>query len=517
MELKNREERIFDFVSSHLPSPPAAVLAAGLGADACLNALRQRGYQVARLIASNEPTDKPAYEICALSGDPVSLSHVGEHPQGFSRQYDAILLWGGIGAVDTPDGILAHARGRLREGGAAVICDEIRDDRSVGGDLGMDLFKKTVTALYESGFSIQFNDRIREGIAEGSDGHGQGKGGTHLIAARKDGLFLRAYRDKDEDAILEMFREVFKADRKIGHWYWKFRDNPFGAYRIAEAFAADRTLAGHYSGYPVPFHASAGREFLSYQIGDIMTRPGFRQVGLANTSVLGRLTDYFHHKFCLGSVPFMYGFVAGNHKRFGERFLRYTYMSGVPYYVLAPAGSRLNVKGRAAAFLSGFSVKPVTEMTPEFDIFFREVSEAYGLLVKRDAAYLKWRYLDCPDNRHTLFAARRLGRLAGWGVFSRRDDALIWGDALFRKRTDVRAVRILLDHVLTHLGSDVARIEAWFSPVPRWWTKLLSDLGFRVIDEPNKLVSGVTIFDRSFSLEWIQENLYYTMGDSDLF
>jgi len=392
-------------------------------------------------------------------------------------------------------------------------------DRSVEDDTELCDQDDLLLALYESGCTVQFNEWVGE-HDNSPIGHDRpNKRGHRLVVGKRDGVLVRGYREGDEADILTMFREVFRVDRTLAHWRWKFRDNPYGATRIAEAFSADGTLAGHYSGYPVPFWSSlkGRKEFFSYQIGDIMTRPGFRQVGLANTSVLGRITDYFHRRFCHGQVPFMYGFITGNHKRFGERFLRYRYLHEIPYHVLEPAELGVGLKGKAASFLTGLSVQQVRQMTPEFDAFFHEASQGYDLLVKRDAQYLQWRYLDCPDRRHTLFAVRRFGRLAGWGVFSRRGNVLIWGDALFPKTTGAGTLKQMLDHVLRGYFPDVTRMEGWFSPEPRWWTRLLRDVGFKVTAEPNKLVAGVTTFGRSFSLEWVQSHLYYAMGDSDLF
>jgi len=514
------EPRISDLILKHLPDLPASIgVVGGEPAEAYSTHLESAGYQVFRYFFSDPPTH-PSLETghggigCRRNDFP---GH--EKLDGMATQCDAILFCGFSNGVDPLMRAFNGVRGLLREKGVVLICHEMKDAPLIGEDPGTQRQNDVISALYEFGFGVRCNEWIGVNARSSRDPERPSKTGCHVVVGKKDRVFVRGYREGDETDILTMFTEVFKVDRTLEHWYWKFRDNPFGAYRIAEAFGADGTLAGHYSGYPVPFYAPArgGSEFLSYQIGDIMTRPGFRQVGLANTSILGRMTDYFHHRFCISAVPFMYGFITGNHKRFGERFLGYSYLHQIPYHVLNIAGLRLNVKGRAAAFLSGFSVKPVAHMRPEFDVFFQQVSEGYGLLVKRDAAYLKWRYLDCPDHRHTLFAVRRLGRLAGWSAFSRRGGALIWGDALFRKTTDVRTVRVMLDYVLAHYFPGVARIEAWFSPEPQWWTALLRDVGFRATDEPNKLVAGVTIFDRSFSLEWIQRNLYYAMGDSDLF
>ena len=53
---------------------------------------------------------------------------------------------------------------------------------------------------------------------------------------------------------------------------------------------------------------------------------------------------------------------------------------------------------------SGIRVEEVYEVGPAFDRLFEKAAKHYGVLVKRDARYLKWRYLDCPDGEHRIFA-----------------------------------------------------------------------------------------------------------------
>lgn len=336
--------------------------------------------------------------------------------------------------------------------------------------------------------------------------------------AKKDSIFIRSYMHGDEDSILPMFRRVFNADRTIEHWYWKFRDNPFGTHKIAVAVGEDDVLAANYSGYPVPFYSSVGgpEEFLSFQIGDIMTSPEFRSRGLGLTSVLSRIATYFYNEFCVDNVPFIYGFITGKHKKFGERFLRYQYMSLVPYHVLDLTKSSLKPFGRIKSLMNGLSVEEVSGVASEYDLFFERVCDYYGMLVKRNSSYLKWRYLDCPDNVHRVFAVRRFGKLVGWSVFSNKEKVLIWGDALFERKY-AYAVSFMLDYLLKHIFMDMTGIEGWFSPVPEWWTDLLRDAGFQVMKEPNELVSGVTLFESTSTLEFLKNHFYYTMGDSDLF
>ncbi|MCP4691004.1 MAG: hypothetical protein GY859_23340, partial [Desulfobacterales bacterium] len=139
-----------------------------------------------------------------------------------------------------------------------------------------------------------------------------------------------------------------------------------------------------------------------------------------------------------------------------------------------------------------------------------------GLLIRRDAAWLQWRYLDCPDDVHRIFAVRRWGRLMGWGVFARRGEMLAWGDALF-DQGGKNAAPFLLARVLQRFPREIHHVAGWFSPTPAWWTGALLKCGFEITREPNDLTPACALFDDRFSMEWIERRRYYTMGDSDLF
>ncbi len=469
----------------HIPDPPASVLVVGRDAACYSDELSKRGCSVAHV----------AFPKRDCSGWPGSDYHV-------------IILHCTLKWLQPLKGLLAHVRDFLKPNGTLVVYDELGALGDSSDKTGLYPVKEVIVGLYESGFSIKAHERW----PEAADGR------FHMIVGRRDDVFLRPYGKGDEETILPMFQEVFNTKRSMAHWYWKFRDNPFGTYKIAQAISHDGVLAGHYSGYPVPFYGSLFKvkQFLSFQIGDIMTRPGFRRLGLGKTSVLGRITSYFHHKFCVDHIPFLYGFVAGNHRKFGERFLRYRYMSDIPFHVLELSRTTLKSDGWFKRIFSGIKVVEVHDVGPEFDLLFQKTARDYGLLVQRDAGYLRWRYLDCPDGRHRIFAVRRYGKLVGWSVFRIRGSVLIWGDALFQK-AQAAVARMMLAEIIEKQFPTVERIEGWFSKKPPWWTNFLQNMDFEVIEEPNGLVAGVTLFNPSLTLKSVEDQLYYTMGDSDLF
>jgi hypothetical protein len=324
----------------------------------------------------------------------------------------------------------------------------------------------------------------------------------------------RAFCDGDEDAILDLFARCFPhAPRTRESFDWKYRRNPFGSARISLTFDEKGELAGHYAGYPVPF-VDRGESFLAHQIGDTMTSPAVRHVGRGPTSILGRTAAHFYSEFCEGKVAYNYGFNVANIQRFSMRFLRSDRVESVPYRVRDLHRDPLRRLTRAERWARGFQLEEVRSVGQEWDDFFDRVSPDFGFLVRRDAAYIRWRYLECPDVRYIVIAIRQWKRLAGWSVFRVRDGALLWGDALFDYR--VRdAASVMLRHMAPVLGAQ--RIVGWFPARPRWFDRLLKDFKFELQAEPQDLGLMCVPFVHADAAERMRDRLFYTMGDSDLF
>ena len=325
-------------------------------------------------------------------------------------------------------------------------------------------------------------------------------------------LLVRSYRDGDEKQILEMFARSFHQPRTFEHWRWKFRDNPWGREHISEAFlGAD--LVGHYAAYVAPFWID-GRRVTTHQVGDTMTDPAVRHRGRGPSSVLGRIAGHFYETWCAGKVAFNYGFNVANIQKFSLRFLGSDLVEPVGYRVRDVRTEPLRPIGRIERRLSGWRFDLVSDVTDEWDLFFRRVAPQYGFLVARDAAYVRWRYLQCPDVRYAVVSMRKWGRLVGWLVFRIRDRRFIIGDLLLDP-----AVEGALDASLRQLVPmyDVDSVEGWFAGRPAWLRPILSELGLVQVPEPQGLGVMCVPFVMADAPQRMRENLYYTMGDSDLF
>lgn len=332
-----------------------------------------------------------------------------------------------------------------------------------------------------------------------------------LVVFRPTTFAVRSYEAGDEDDILRMFKPSFHAERSEAHWRWKFVDQPFGDRAVTIARSANGELAAHYAGYAVPFEQfetrRRSRSLVGLQIGDTMTLPKFRTVGRGPTSLLGRAARHFYAANCEDKVAFNFGFNTGNIQKFSRRFVRAELVENVGYWVrpdgLPPESTR------------SYQVRRAGELDRSWDRFFRRVGFAYGLLVRRDARWLRWRYLECPDTPpFVILAARRWGRLVGWCVFRRHGDTMRWCDALIDPKHVESAWSLLRAAFQLPEMEGVTSVEAWFPPRPEWWRRELVALGFERTEQPDDLaVMTVPFKEASPSLlrDW-----YYTMGDGDL-
>ena len=330
--------------------------------------------------------------------------------------------------------------------------------------------------------------------------------------APAEGLVIRSYQPGDESQILALFNRSFHTVRTLEHWRWKFLNNPAGRERISLAFL-DQQLVAQYAGYPVRFF-DHGRQIEANHIGDTMTDPAVRHLGRGPSSVLGRTARHFYENHCAGKVAFNFGFNVANIQKFSIRFLGSDRVESVPYRQRELRSSPFRALSRAERWIKGCSLNLVTGMSDEFDALFARVAPAYGFILVRDAAYLRWRYLECPDTAYALVGIRKWGKLVGWIVFRIRDRRLSVGDCLIEPGGGA-----LFEMALRHLASlyDVEAVEGWFPDRPEWFARIASGAGLQLRPEPQDLALMSVPFGWPDTAERMRNSLHYSMGDGDLF
>lgn len=429
--------------------------------------------------AADAPCDTVVWNA---TGSPNPVSRVADLRQRLSGS--GLLL----AAVALP---AATGRRATREEGALPTSDQA-------------FLRRLVLAISEGGFAILEDREVTSDT-----------GAWQLIKARLDPFEFRAYREGDEDAILALFPLCFHVQRGIDHWRWKYVDNPWGRHHISLSFSPRGDLSTHYAGYPVPFRYTDRkgkvRSFPALQMGDTMNNPDYRHIGRARSSLLARTVRHFFALYRGGPFGFFYGFNTGGIQRFCRWFIGGTQVEPVGFWTRSLEG--------AADYwpkVRGYSIERVERVDSGWDRFFERVAPEYGFLVERNARYVDWRYLQCPDAEYVVLSAKRWGRLVGWGVFRRKEDRIIWGDALFSPRHTEAATEILRSALGQPELRGAKTMDAWFSRGPLWWVEPLVDLGFNNEPEPNRLSFMALPEGEPEAAERLGE-LYYTMGDGDLF
>jgi hypothetical protein len=321
-------------------------------------------------------------------------------------------------------------------------------------------------------------------------------------------LSIRPYSAGDEVAILELFERAFHTTRSLEHFNWKYRENPYGNEHISLAWLEGR-LAAQYAAYLVRvWHR--GKNAPAHHIGDIMSDRAVRHIGRGESSVFAQTAAHFYDTFCRGSVAFNFGFNTATSREFSVRYTAATAVERVPYRSCA----MVEPIPRFLRWVGGYQLEIVRDVGPEFDHFFEAVAPAYEFLVRRDASYLRWRYLQAPDAAYIIVALRRWRRLAGWSVFRVGSQSLLWGDALFDPSVH-HAPEVMLRHVAP--SYPVTKIECWFPSRPAWFHAALERLGFVEASEPRDLSLSCVPFEMADAVSEIRRAFYYAMGDCDLF
>lgn len=285
-----------------------------------------------------------------------------------------------------------------------------------------------------------------------------------------------------DEELFGLYREVFGEDLTGAsrlRWRWQYLDNPQNEAEGPAIWVArdGTTLLGQYASMPVRLRWGHREVGASWGM-DVFVRAEARGRGVGGL-LFGTWSDHVEVALGLGLTPSSYGLF---------RKLGYIDVGPVPFYqkvldAKAVAVRRLGPKlGRMASPILGWGlgirhpdrrgnappaleVTPITRFEPGYDKLWERVGSSYAMCVRRDAAYLNWKYVDCPHRRYALREARRSGELAGF-VVSRHEDfrglRLGWIIDVFTEEGDEEARDSLVAVALDDFrAAGVARVQAF--------------------------------------------------------
>lgn len=335
------------------------------------------------------------------------------------------------------------------------------------------------------------------------------------LSLEADAPEVRPYRDGDEAEILRLFEKVFGIRRPPEHWKWKFRDNPAGR-QILVATTRAEGIVGQYAGVPVWAEAD-GVPLLLSQIVDVMVDPSHRaQRAFKRPALFATLARAFFREFGgPDRTALLYGFPTPAHFRLGVRYLDYVPLAPVTWLAKDLTAATPLSPGRAWRT----SVAERTHFDSTADRFWQWAREGARIATRRDARYLNWRYVECPDLRYRVFvAADRLTRkMRGFAVlrlgwFGQPLAAL--ADWLVPADAPAVGRALLARCEAVARQAEMRHLHAWFPPRSEA-ARLLRTCGYG--EQPTDYHLVYMTFTDALHGPRLAEQWYYTMGDSDIF
>ncbi|HJR58835.1 MAG TPA: GNAT family N-acetyltransferase [Vicinamibacterales bacterium] len=238
------------------------------------------------------------------------------------------------------------------------------------------------------------------------------------------------YRADDKRAVEGLYRRVFGHDAAESsrlRWEWQYRRNPNNPGQEPEIWIAREGpgIVGQYATMPVKL-SLGGRELRGSWGMDVMVAPERQRQGLGEVlfrtwdrnvgASLGLgLSDSSYRLFQklrwpdVGPVPC---FV----KPLTRRALRRpNWPVGLNRLVSALTLPIVKIVARSRPLAA--EVRMIQRFDESFTKLWEELAPKFGLAVRRDAAYLNWKYVNAPHVRYSIAALRRDDRNVGYAVY----------------------------------------------------------------------------------------------------
>jgi hypothetical protein len=166
-----------------------------------------------------------------------------------------------------------------------------------------------------------------------------------------------------------------------------------------------------------------------------------------------------------------------------------------------------NVKHLRCSLLNPYKTQLIAWDDDRLDDLWTMLSKYFPLSLIRDKRFLNWRYATNPFFSYRLFGFFLLGKFKGWAVIRDSEDEVLAVDLLTEPKRYTGTLKSL-ENYFTSNGKKAIRL--W---LPERWRKHIKS--YRM-DETPVVVTNM-IWKLPLQTSTVKENLYYTMGDADIF
>jgi len=308
-------------------------------------------------------------------------------------------------------------------------------------------------------------------------------------------FIVRDYIKGDEKGITALFNEVFGKKMSIEEWEWKYLLP--GKGKIYSKVTTDLTerIIAHAGALPLR-GVFQGRPIQFFQMTDVMLRAEARgfigREGIYNT-IMKRLIKDLKEQF---NDIFFYG---------GSGIRPFTLGKRIGLYDKIENAFDCITQIRPTLF-SLYRIEKLSWNDNRLDALWAKYSNAFPLSLIRDRDYLKWRYALNPFFSYQLLGVFLFGKLHGWVVIRDAGVEVLVIDLLTERNKYVGVVKALGNYLTTR---GMKSIRIW---LPELWRKNINGYSKNKTD-----VIITHIRQLAIQTSIARDNLYYTMGDLDIF
>ena len=238
------------------------------------------------------------------------------------------------------------------------------------------------------------------------------------------------YRHEDRRAVEALYRRVFGPDAAEAsrlRWEWQYRRNPNnpGGTPVIWVAREGPTVIGQYATMPVRLQVhgqeldgSWGMDVMvaperqRQGVGEGLFRTWDRSVGASLGLGLSDSSQRLFRKLQWPEPRLVPCLVKPLSRRALKRPQWPDALNDVVSAVTLPF-IRLVARSRPLRA----EVQSLARFPPEFSELWDRLAPRFELAVRRDAAYLNWKYVEAPHVRYSLAALRRSGTLHGYVVY----------------------------------------------------------------------------------------------------
>lgn len=476
-----------ELIQGHLP-PPCRLLQVGVGSGSTLARLVAAGYAATGIT----PDAAQLARARARHGDtlPAVCARL-ENFTGGTGAWDALLFQQSAQHV-APLDLFAQADKLLTERGEIIVLDEFALRRIAPGPESLHLLPHFIALAARFGFTV----------VEQADLNPQkdadGRCGTFLLRLR------RATRprwrvgpiDGGNAAVMRaLFADTFKHTMSETHWNWKYgagRGHAMGVWR-------EGRLVAHYGG-TVRDMLMDGQPIRASQVCDVMVDAAERGI-LSRSGPLFLAAATFVETYLGYGRPCLLAFGFPN-ERAWKTPQRLRIYGGATGRVVEVSWACRRGRPRLGSMVRPLDLTMAAQAAATDALWAEMARDLRAAIVGvRDAAWLRYRYLEHPDHEYRLFVVRRRLGSALLGIFVIRPQGEAWelidvvtppGRLAFvveeaRRLAAAAGIARLYawvsDAILPHLGAEtqvkelsvIIPANAWTDgPVPetltgRWW------------------------------------------------